>query len=213
MDKPTSKLYVSKLLVDPLYRGRVSSSKESFASFHNTDCTHRTHPSSVDAFRGLQLPPPLKIASLLVVPSYSFACSVVDDSLWDNLLFGIKPHSRYKTSNVVPEPVSLPIDSATIHAVTWCHRTCSANIQLELWKETDMDLYQAVAVREEVVYALTKKDRTLLVKLFYQNGSNHLAALLEYRRLKDLRKGPISKIGLRKMTMKFEETGNLGVLP
>ncbi|GFV19737.1 uncharacterized protein TNCV_479631 [Trichonephila clavipes] len=31
--------------------------------------------------------------------------------------------------------------------------------------------------------------------------------------MKNLRKGLISKIGLRKMIMKFEETGNLGVLP
>ncbi|GFX40200.1 hypothetical protein TNCV_4318351 [Trichonephila clavipes] len=38
-------------------------------------------------------------------------------------------------------------------------------------------------------------------------------ALQEYHRLKDLRKGPISSIGLRKMIMKFEETGDLGVLP
>ncbi|GFW59740.1 uncharacterized protein TNCV_4718321 [Trichonephila clavipes] len=48
----------------------------------------------------------------------------------------------------------------------------------------------------------------MLVKLFYQNGSNHLAALREYRRLKDLRKGSTARIGLRKMIMKFEETGN-----
>ncbi|GFV83781.1 hypothetical protein TNCV_2555671 [Trichonephila clavipes] len=31
--------------------------------------------------------------------------------------------------------------------------------------------------------------------------------------LKDLRKGPISKIDLRKMVMKFEDSGDLGVLP
>ncbi|GFV43933.1 hypothetical protein TNCV_492591 [Trichonephila clavipes] len=43
------------------------------------------------------------------------------------------------------------------------------------------------------------------------NDSNHLAALREYRRLKHVRKGPISKIGL-KMIMKFEDNGNLGVL-
>ncbi|GFW84394.1 hypothetical protein TNCV_1132621 [Trichonephila clavipes] len=39
------------------------------------------------------------------------------------------------------------------------------------------------------------------------NGSNHLAALREYRRLKDLRKGAISRIGLRKMIMQFERLG------
>ncbi|GFS62198.1 hypothetical protein TNCV_477241 [Trichonephila clavipes] len=46
-----------------------------------------------------------------------------------------------------------------------------------------------------------------------QNGSNHLFALREYRHLKDLRKGPVSRIGLRTMIMKFEETRDLGVLP
>ncbi|GFW71425.1 hypothetical protein TNCV_538431 [Trichonephila clavipes] len=45
------------------------------------------------------------------------------------------------------------------------------------------------------------------------NGSNPLVALQEYSRLKDLRKGSISRISLRKMHMKFEETGYLGVLP
>ncbi|GFV93907.1 hypothetical protein TNCV_1811621 [Trichonephila clavipes] len=39
------------------------------------------------------------------------------------------------------------------------------------------------------------------------------AALRKYRRLKNLQKGPISRIGLRKMVMKFEETGDMGVLP
>ncbi|GFY32700.1 hypothetical protein TNCV_4638061 [Trichonephila clavipes] len=49
--------------------------------FNDTDCTHRTQPSSTNAFHNLQLPPPLKIESFLVVPSYTLACSVVDDSL------------------------------------------------------------------------------------------------------------------------------------
>lgn len=60
---------------------------------------------------------------------------------------------------------------------------------------------------------LQKKDRALLVKLFYQNGSNSVAALREYRRLKGLRKGPMSKNGLKKMIMKFEATGDFGVQP
>ncbi|GFW88899.1 uncharacterized protein TNCV_2683331 [Trichonephila clavipes] len=64
-----------------------------------------------------------------------------------------------------------------------------------------------------LIMSLQKKDRSLVVKLFYQNGSNHLAALREYRRLKDLQKGALSRIDLRKMIMKFEETGDLGVLP
>ncbi|GFU39462.1 uncharacterized protein TNCV_5011201 [Trichonephila clavipes] len=62
--------------------------------------------------------------------------------------------------------------------------------------------------------ALARKKKTALrVKRFYQNGSSHLAALREYLRVKDLRKGPISKIGFWKVIMKFEERGDLGVLP
>ncbi|GFW28799.1 hypothetical protein TNCV_201221 [Trichonephila clavipes] len=38
-------------------------------------------------------------------------------------------------------------------------------------------------------------------------------ALREYHHLKDLPKGPISRIDLKKMIMKFQETGDLGVLP
>ncbi|GFT35458.1 hypothetical protein TNCV_922721 [Trichonephila clavipes] len=45
------------------------------------------------------------------------------------------------------------------------------------------------------------------------NGSNHLAALLENRRLKHLQKGPVSRIDLRKIIVKFEDTGDLDVLP
>lgn len=60
--------------------------------------------------------------------------------------------------------------------------------------------------------ALEKKDRALLVKLFYQNGGNLSTALREYRRLKCLRKGPMSRQALKKMIQKFEETGDLGVM-
>ncbi|GFX99098.1 uncharacterized protein TNCV_2492791 [Trichonephila clavipes] len=73
---------------------------------NDIDYTHRTQPSSVDAFHGLQLPPPLKIEPLLVVPSYTPACSVVNDNLCDHLLFGVKPHYRYETSNVAHASVS-----------------------------------------------------------------------------------------------------------
>lgn len=60
--------------------------------------------------------------------------------------------------------------------------------------------------------ALEKKERALLVKLFYQNGNNLSSALREYRRLKGLRKGPMSRQALKKMMTKFEETGELRVL-
>ncbi|GFY10988.1 hypothetical protein TNCV_1125091 [Trichonephila clavipes] len=96
--------------------------------FNDTGCTHHTQHSSVDAFHRLQLSPPLKIESFLVVHSYSLACSSVDDSLCDHILFGVKPHSRYKMSNVVHVVVSLPIASATIHVATWCHLKCNSNL-------------------------------------------------------------------------------------
>ncbi|GFU99052.1 DUF4817 domain-containing protein [Trichonephila clavipes] len=46
-----------------------------------------------------------------------------------------------------------------------------------------------------------------------QNGINRLVSLTEYFRLKGMRKSPISRIGLRNMVIKFEETGYLGVVP
>lgn len=60
---------------------------------------------------------------------------------------------------------------------------------------------------------LNKKERALLVKIFYQNGSNYSATLKEYRRMKRLRRGPMSVNGLKNMISKFEETGELGVIP
>ena len=64
---------------------------------------------------------------------------------------------------------------------------------------------------------IEKRDRALLVKLFYLNGSKSSAALREYRHMKGLRRGPMSTNGLKKkkvmMMMKFENTGDLGVAP
>ncbi|GFY17681.1 uncharacterized protein TNCV_1074161 [Trichonephila clavipes] len=62
------------------------------------------------------IPPPPKTESLLVVPSYSPACSVVDDNVCKRLLFGVKPHCNYGTSKVAHASVSLPINGTTIHA-------------------------------------------------------------------------------------------------
>ena len=60
---------------------------------------------------------------------------------------------------------------------------------------------------------LTLRDRALLVKLYYQTNDNASAALREYRRLKGLRKGPMTIAGLRKMVLRFENSGTLQVLP
>ncbi|GFX46565.1 hypothetical protein TNCV_4550041 [Trichonephila clavipes] len=53
----------------------------------------------------------------------------------------------------------------------------------------------AVIVKESFSVRLSSlivplQQRKMLVKLFYQNGRNHLAALCEYRHTKDLRKDP-----------------------
>ncbi|GBM52533.1 hypothetical protein AVEN_230564-1 [Araneus ventricosus] len=60
--------------------------------------------------------------------------------------------------------------------------------------------------------SLEKKERVLLIKMFFQNGSNLSTALREYRRLKGLRKGPMLRQALKKMITKIEETWELGVL-
>ena len=51
------------------------------------------------------------------------------------------------------------------------------------------------------------------VTVFYLNGSESNAALREYRRMKGLRREPMSTNGLKKMMMKFENNGNFGVAP
>ena len=59
-----------------------------------------------------------------------------------------------------------------------------------------------------------KRDRVLLVKLFYLNGSKSSVALREYHRIKGLKRGPVSTNGLKKiMMMKFKNTGGFGVAP
>ena len=60
--------------------------------------------------------------------------------------------------------------------------------------------------------SLTKKDRVLLIKLFYQNGGNLSIALPEYRRLNCLRKGSMSKQALKKMVQNFKEIEDLSVM-
>lgn len=57
----------------------------------------------------------------------------------------------------------------------------------------------------------TLPQRALLVKLFYTRQCNAVAALREFRRLHNLRKGPLSAVALRAMIKKFEETGSLGL--
>ena len=51
------------------------------------------------------------------------------------------------------------------------------------------------------------------MKLFYLNGSKSSAALREYCCMKGLRRGPMSTNGLKKMIMKFENTGDFSVAP
>ena len=60
---------------------------------------------------------------------------------------------------------------------------------------------------------IEKRDHALLVKLFYLNGSKSSTTLREYRRMKGLRSGPMSTNGLKKMMMKFDNTGDFCVAP
>ena len=64
---------------------------------------------------------------------------------------------------------------------------------------------------EEHNMVIEKRDRALLVTLFYFKVTS--AALREYRRMKGLRRGPMSTNGLKKKIMKFENTGDFGVAP
>ena len=57
--------------------------------------------------------------------------------------------------------------------------------------------------------ALTLRDRALLVKLYYQRNDIIIASHREFRRLKKLRKGPMSITNLRKMIQRFETTETL----
>lgn len=59
--------------------------------------------------------------------------------------------------------------------------------------------------------AISLPERALIVKLFYENQGNAVAALREFRRRKKLRRGPMSPQGVRDMISRFETTGSLGV--
>ncbi|GBM63013.1 hypothetical protein AVEN_12287-1 [Araneus ventricosus] len=59
----------------------------------------------------------------------------------------------------------------------------------------------------------TLQEKALLVKLFYLNQQNSVAAAKEFRSMKPIRRGPMSSCALRKMIQKFETTGQLGILP
>ncbi|GFX73755.1 DUF4817 domain-containing protein [Trichonephila clavipes] len=61
--------------------------------------------------------------------------------------------------------------------------------------------------------SVTLPERALLVKLFYESKGNAAAALREFRRLKNLRKGPLLPQALKRMIARFEKTGHLGVQP
>ena len=66
--------------------------------------------------------------------------------------------------------------------------------------------------REEHNMVIEKRDRALLVKLFYLNSSKSSAALCEHHHMKGLKRGPMSTNGLRKMMMmKFKNTGDFDV--
>ncbi|GFY32355.1 hypothetical protein TNCV_3558631 [Trichonephila clavipes] len=59
--------------------------------------------------------------------------------------------------------------------------------------------------------SLRLPDRSLLVKLCYQNDNSTIVALLKFRTLKGMRKGPLTAINLQLIVTKFKETGSLNV--
>ncbi|GBM41325.1 hypothetical protein AVEN_241484-1 [Araneus ventricosus] len=60
---------------------------------------------------------------------------------------------------------------------------------------------------------LTFQEKALLVKLFYLNQQNSVAAVKEFRCVKQIRRGSMFPCALRKMIQKFETTGQPGILP
>ncbi|GBL84603.1 hypothetical protein AVEN_191069-1 [Araneus ventricosus] len=59
----------------------------------------------------------------------------------------------------------------------------------------------------------TLQEKALLVKLFYLNQQNSVAAVKEFRHMKQMRKGPMSPCALRKIIQKFQTTMQIGILP
>ncbi|GBM43349.1 hypothetical protein AVEN_166094-1 [Araneus ventricosus] len=60
---------------------------------------------------------------------------------------------------------------------------------------------------------LTLQEKALLVKLLYLNQQNSVAAVKEFRRMQQIRRGPMSPCALLKKVQEFETTGQLGILP
>ncbi|PSN48451.1 hypothetical protein C0J52_18942 [Blattella germanica] len=97
----------------------------------------------------------------------------------------------------------------------------SATFGFQIWPRGAMIIHSlthhtslsALVTNKSTNMSLDKRNRALLVKLFYKNNNNASAALREYRRLKGLRKGPLSPSALRNMMKKFKSTGELGVAP
>ncbi|GFV64033.1 DUF4817 domain-containing protein [Trichonephila clavipes] len=61
--------------------------------------------------------------------------------------------------------------------------------------------------------AVTLPERALLVKLFYESKGNAAAALREFRRFKNIRNVSLLPQALKRMIVRFEKTGYLGVQP
>ncbi|GBO24951.1 hypothetical protein AVEN_195266-1 [Araneus ventricosus] len=59
----------------------------------------------------------------------------------------------------------------------------------------------------------TLQENAILAKLFYLNQQNSVGAVKESRRMKQIRRGPMSPCALRMMIQKFETTGRLDILP
>ena len=59
--------------------------------------------------------------------------------------------------------------------------------------------------------AVTLPERSLLVKLFYENKGNSTTALRKFRLIKNLLKGSLFPQALKRMIARFKKTGDLRV--
>ncbi|GFR12617.1 hypothetical protein TNCT_585711 [Trichonephila clavata] len=64
-----------------------------------------------------------------------------------------------------------------------------------------------------ILMTVSLVERALSVKLFCENKGNSSAAVREFRRRKNLRRGPMPTKGIREIIKRFEEAGKLGIQP
>ncbi|GFX75945.1 long-chain-fatty-acid--CoA ligase 5 [Trichonephila clavipes] len=82
------------------------------------------------------------------------------------------------------------------------------SLKTKPWNE----ICQSSTVKQLILLDIQQKGKAAGLNAIEQNISSHLIVLQDYRRLKNQRKDLRLNNGLRKMILKFEEIGDLGVL-